>query len=143
MEKCISSFDWKAAEKACSTLNEEDASCLLRTTPIAKMAAICYSQEEGAQAICPDRRWLPSIFLAFFHLQGLEFYDVDILSAKAWQLPELCPFYSILMERGLFCRFEQDFAVEDTQRLLIDKLRQRCPAHETLIGQAFALGASA
>lgn len=56
LQRCVADFDWESLYERSSRLSDEEISALLRDTPIAEMAAICYSQHEDNFVVSPDKR---------------------------------------------------------------------------------------
>lgn len=52
----MNEFDWDSLRQNTATMNEQDLDRQLRETPVADLAAICYSKEEALYVVSPDNR---------------------------------------------------------------------------------------
>ncbi len=56
VQRCVDGFDWQSMQEKSSRMSDEEVSALLKNTPIAEMAAICFSEHEEDFVISPDTR---------------------------------------------------------------------------------------
>ena len=56
VQRCIDDFDWESLLERSTRMSDEEVNTMLRDTPVAEMAAICYSQDEERFVINPDKK---------------------------------------------------------------------------------------
>ena len=57
VQRCVDDYDWKSLQEKSSRMSDEEINSMLRDTPVAEMAAICYSEHEENYVISPDKRY--------------------------------------------------------------------------------------
>ena len=171
VQRCVDEFDWKSLQEKSTRMSNEEVDAMLWDTPVAEMAAICYSQNEEKMVISPNRRCQTALSfnysllqppfplklkMGFGLLKAVRNSELSLLSEKVVTHLSYQRCLSRLRSPSSFCvvqlhltyhmsgcRFAEDFRIEETQQILLAELEEKCPAADELIGRAFAIGLKA